>query len=75
MGAVAAIAFFWSSVPNPAMVLNAQYLVPRVARQHFTVEPNRAKPPDEGRFVPEGEPRRTGARGAHLLSFGQKQVF
>ena len=39
-------------------------------------EANRAKPPDGGRFVPEGEPRRTkispsgqslGAPGAHLL--------
>jgi hypothetical protein len=42
-----------------------------------TLESNRAKPPDEGRFVPEGEPPRTKiaplgestvARGAHLLA-------
>jgi hypothetical protein len=43
----------------------------------FDPESNRAKPPDEGRFVPESEPRRTKiaplgqspvAPGAHLLA-------
>ena len=44
---------------------------------HTRYESNRAKPPDEGRFGPESEPRRTKiaplgqslvARGAHLLA-------
>jgi hypothetical protein len=47
----------------------------------LTPEPNRAKPPDEGRSVPEGEPTRTkiGPLGQSAkcggASFGAKRVF
>ena len=49
------------------------------AKNDDDTESSRAKPRDEGRFVPEGEPRRTKiaplgqspvARGAHLLAQG-----
>jgi hypothetical protein len=74
----------WIDAPHcvPCFMSHQDGRWKRKSEVKISEEPNRAKPPDEGRFVPEGEPPRTKiaplgqspvAPGAHL--FAQSGYF